>query len=474
MVFNSLQFVWFFAIVYGAYRVLPHRGQNWLLLIASYYFYAAWDYRFLGLLLASTLVDYGCGRLLGRLDDGWQRRLVMAASITFNLTLLGFFKYFNFFAANLQTLFAAIGWQFDFVTLRVLLPIGISFYTFVTMSYVIDVYRREIEPTRNLLDLGVFVAYFPHLVAGPILRATALLPQIARPRRITGTQLRDGAWLVAWGFFQKMFVADNLAPLASHVFASDAHPAGINVLLGMYAFAFQIYGDFAGYSNIARGISKWMGIELIENFRFPYLVLTPQAFWRNWHISLSTWLRDYLYIPLGGSRGGPARTRRNLLITMLLGGLWHGAAWTFVVWGLYQGVLLILYRPFEPRVAALAASPPGVRRSAAALAAWLLMFHLTCYGWLIFRSASLPHVIELTRRLFTQFAPAAIDAGLLAPLGLFTVPLLVVHALEAAADDLLVVPKLSLTLRYSIYAATLYLIVLFGNFGGADFIYFQF
>jgi D-alanyl-lipoteichoic acid acyltransferase DltB (MBOAT superfamily) len=475
MVFNSLQFAWFFVVVYGLYRLLPavssvegaHRGQNWLLLIASYYFYAAWDYRFLALLAASTIVDYSCGRLMGAMHDQRRRRLVMWLSIAFNLTLLGFFKYFNFFVDNLQALFAAIGWHFDYVTLRVLLPIGISFYTFVTMSYVIDVYRREIEPTRHFVDFAVFVAYFPHLVAGPILRATALLPQIAQPRRISATQMREGAWLIVWGFFQKIFVADNLAPLASHVFAPEAHATGINVLLGTYAFAFQIYGDFAGYSNIARGTSKMMGIELIENFRFPYLVSSPQAFWRNWHISLSTWLRDYLYIPLGGSRGTPAQTQRNLLITMLLGGLWHGAAWTFVLWGLYQGLLLILYRPFESRIASLR----GTNR----FTAWLVMFHLTCFGWLIFRAPGVDTLGAMTASLFTNFAPSTVDvSGLLLPLLLYALPLIAVHLREAAADDVLVVPKLRVAVRYTVYAATLYLILLFGNFGGSDFIYFQF
>ncbi len=467
MVFNSLHFLWFFLVVYAAYRVLPHRAQNWLLLVASYYFYAAWDYRFLVLLAASTLVDYTCGRLMGTIEDQRRRRLVMWLSIAFNLTLLGFFKYFNFFVDNLQALFAAVGWHVDYVTLRVLLPIGISFYTFVTMSYVIDVYRREIAPTRNLVDFAVFVAYFPHLVAGPILRATALLPQIAQPRRITAAQMRDGAWLIAWGFFQKIFVADNLAPLASHVFAADAHATGINVLLGTYAFAFQIYGDFAGYSNIARGTSKLMGIELIENFRFPYLVLSPQAFWRNWHISLSTWLRDYLYIPLGGSRGTSAQTQRNLLITMLLGGLWHGAAWTFVLWGLYQGLLLITYRPFEPRIASLGG--PG------RFLAWVAMFHLTCFGWLIFRAPGIGALGAMAASLFTNFAPSTADvSGLLLPLLLYTLPLIAVHLREAIADDVLVVPRLKDGVRYAVYAATLYLILLFGNFGGSDFIYFQF
>lgn len=467
MVFNSLHFAWFFLVVYALYRVLPHRGQNWLLLIASYYFYAAWDYRFVALLAASTLVDYTCGIVLGRMTDARQRRLVMVLSIGFNLAVLGFFKYFNFFADNLHALFAAVGWQLDFVTLRVLLPIGISFYTFVTMSYVIDVYRREIEPTRNLVDFAVFVAYFPHLVAGPILRATALLPQIAGPRRVSVAQVRDGLWLIAWGFFQKIFVADNLAPIATRVFAPDADLTGVNVLLGTYTFAFQIYGDFAGYSNIARGTSKLMGIELIENFRFPYLVLTPQAFWRHWHISLSTWLRDYLYKPLGGSRGTAWQTRRNLLITMLLGGLWHGAAWTFLLWGLFQGVLLILYRPFEQAITSM--SRP--RR----FVAWLVMFQLTCYGWLIFRAPSLDKLRQMTRSLFLDFRPSTVDVtGILVPLLLYTTPLLVVHLMEAWADDVLVVPKIPVGVRYTIYVATLYLIVLFGNFGGSDFIYFQF
>jgi len=489
MVFNSLQFLWFFAAVYALYRAVPalmpparaHRAQNWLLLVASYYFYAAWDYRFLALLGASTIVDYSCGLAMGSMADQRKRKVVLWLSVAFNLTLLGFFKYFNFFADNLQALFGAIGWQVDDVTLRVLLPIGISFYTFVTMSYVIDVYRREIEPTRNLVDFAVFVAYFPHLVAGPILRATALLPQIARPRLVTSAQMREGGWLIAWGFFQKIFVADNLAPLASHVFAADSHPTGVNVLLGTYAFAFQIYGDFAGYSNIARGTSKWMGIELIENFRFPYLVLTPQAFWRHWHISLSTWLRDYLYIPLGGGRGTPAQTRRNLLITMLLGGLWHGAAWTFILWGLYQALLLIAYRPFEKRLASASAVVTsdnrfgGTGRFAARLLAWLVMFHLTCFGWLIFRAPSLGTLGGLTRSLFTQFAAGTADVGgLLVPLLLYTLPLLAVHLREAWADDVLVVPRLRIGVRYAVYAATLYLILLFGNFGGSDFIYFQF
>jgi D-alanyl-lipoteichoic acid acyltransferase DltB (MBOAT superfamily) len=473
MVFNSLHFIWFFTVVYGVYRLVPHRAQNWLLLFASYYFYAAWDWRFLGLLLASTLVDFSCALWMSRASSPASRRALLIASLGFNLTLLGFFKYFNFFAENLHGIFSALGWNLDFVTVRVLLPIGISFYTFMTMSYVIDVYRREIPATRDLLDFAVFVAFFPHLVAGPILRAARLLPQIDAPRRITRDQMRDGAWLIAWGYFQKVFVADNLAALTDRVFDVDSPQTGINVLLGTYAFAFQIYGDFAGYSNIARGTSKLMGIELIENFRFPYLVRTAQEFWRHWHISLSTWLRDYLYIPLGGSRGSEWLTRRNLLITMVLGGLWHGAAWTFVIWGFYHGLLLIAYRVADGvhAIRRLLLGPGAVARAIACA----IMFHVTCYGWLIFRAQSAAHVRTLTVSLATDFSPATVNVhGLLVPLVLYTTPLLVVHGIEAWFDDGLVVPRLPVGVRYSVYAATFYLTMLFGNFGGAEFIYFQF
>ena len=473
MVFNSLHFVWFFVAVYVLYRLLPHRGQNWLLLAASYYFYAAWDWRFLSLLAASTVVDYTAARLLEASQDPRRRKLLLFVSLGFNLTLLGFFKYFNFFSDSLRALLAGIGWQMDFVTLRVLLPVGISFYTFMTMSYVIDVYRREIPATKKFVDFAVFVAYFPHLVAGPILRAARLLPQIESPRTISGAQVRDGLWLIAWGYFLKVFVADNLAPLANTVFDPGADRSGIDVWLGVYAFAFQIYGDFAGYSNIARGTSKLMGIELIENFRFPYFVRSPQAFWRHWHISLSTWLRDYLYIPLGGNRHGEAQTHRNLMITMILGGLWHGAAWTFVFWGVYQGLLLVAYRAGD-RLTGFTHWVEA-RTSLAQVTSWFVMFHLTCYGWLIFRARSVEQIGSMTRAMFTDLSPAAVTVEtLLVPLLLYVTPLLLVHAIEAYSDDLLIVPKLPVAVRYSVYAATFYLTILFGNFGGAEFIYFQF
>ena len=473
MIFNSLQFVWFFLVVYALYRLLPHRAQNCLLLASSYYFYGVWDWRFLGLLVGSTVVDFTCALLMERVDSPTRRRALLCVSIAFNLTLLGFFKYFNFFADNLHAIFGALGWQVDFVTLRVLLPIGISFYTFVTMSYVIDVYRRELPPSHDFVEFALFVAYFPHLVAGPILRATTLLPQIAAPRRITSEQMREGAWLIAWGYFQKVFVADNLASLANAAFDPSTNHSGINVLLGLYAFALQIYGDFAGYSNIARGTSKLMGIELIENFRFPYFVRTPQQFWRHWHISLSTWLRDYLYVPLGGSRGTSWQTYRNLFVTMTLAGLWHGAAWTFVLWGVYHGGLLVAYRGAERMrwIRDVLQSQNSVAR----VLTWAVMFHLTCYGWLIFRAVSIAQVADMTRVLFSDFAPGTVDLSqMLVPLLLYAAPLVAIHALEAYFDDTLIVTRLPIVVRYSAYVATLYLTVLFGNFVGSEFLYYQF
>jgi alginate O-acetyltransferase complex protein AlgI len=467
MVFNSLHFLLFFLIVLATYRLLPHRGQNWLLLGASYYFYAAWDWRFLGLLIASTLVDFFCALAIASSEDARRRRLLLILSLGFNLSLLGFFKYFNFFADTLHGLFALAGWQLDFFTLKVLLPIGISFYTFMTMSYVIDVYRREITPTRNLLDFGVFIAYFPHLVAGPILRASKLLPQIARPRTVTGAQVVEGLWLIGWGFFKKVFVADNLGHITDAIFIPGHAVAGPDVLLGVYAFAFQIYGDFSGYSDIARGTSKLMGIDLTVNFLFPYFVTSPQAFWRNWHISLSTWLRDYLYIPLGGNRGSAWQTQRNLMLTMVLGGLWHGAAWPFVIWGAYQGALLIAYRQIG--------EPAPHRHWLRTAIAWLVMFHLTCLGWLIFRAKSTSHIGELLAALphgWSLHAPAWSAYG--PALLFYLIPLLLIHGIEARKEDLCAVLRLPLAARYAIYCGIGLFVLLFGDFGGAQFIYFQF
>lgn len=473
MVFNSLHFVAFFLVVYALYRALPHRAQNVMLLAASYYFYAAWDWRFLSLLIGSTVIDYTCARAIARTEAPRARRAWLLLSLAYNLGMLGFFKYFNFFAQSLQDLASVAGWDLSVATLRVILPIGISFYTFMTISYVVDVYRRDYEPTDNLLDFALFVAYFPHLVAGPILRAAKLIPQLQAPRVMRWPQIREGLWLIAWGFFQKVFVADNLGRVSEAVFSPTATPTGPEVLLGLYAFAFQIFGDFAGYSNIARGTSKLMGIELSINFLYPYFVTSPREFWRNWHISLSEWLRDYLYIPLGGNRGGEWRIRRNLMLTMVLGGLWHGAAWTFVLWGFYQGAVLIVGRWIENTARRLGwRAGRGFAVSHVALV--LFMFHVTCYGWLIFRAHSMGQIGSLTAALLTDWRLGAHAASYAGSLVAFALPLLVIHGLEARKGSLLAVLETPPALRYTLYAAVFYLTLLFGDFGGSQFIYFQF
>ena len=473
MVFNSFHFAVFFVVIYALYRSVSHRSQNWVLLLASYYFYASWDWRFLVLLLASTGIDYVCAIVIDRREDPRERKQALVVSLGFNLLMLGFFKYFNFFAGSLQTLLRSAGVEADYATLNIVLPVGISFYTFMTMSYVIDVYRRDIPPCRNLRDFALFVAYFPHLVAGPILRADWLLRQIARPRRIGADQVRDALWLLIWGFFKKVFVADNLAHVADAVFNRSGPAGGFEVLIGVYAFAFQIYGDFSGYSDIARGTSLLMGIELNVNFRFPYFVRSATAFWQHWHISLSTWLRDYLYIPLGGSRVGSARTKRNLAITMLLGGLWHGAAWTYVLWGAYQGVLLMAFRTGAEW---LDRRPQRwVDKPWARVAGVLIMFHLTCYGWLIFRAHSVGQILSFTASL--------VGAGVSSPpvvvayawqVLFFAGPLVLFHGYEAWRDDLKAIFTMRPAARYAICLALCYVIVLWGEFGGGEFIYFRF
>jgi D-alanyl-lipoteichoic acid acyltransferase DltB (MBOAT superfamily) len=490
MVFNSLYFAAFFLVVYALYRVLPHRGQNWLLLAASYTFYASWDWRFVGLLAASTLAAYACGLLLGRIEAGRQRTLVLLGGLGFHLALLGFFKYFNFFAENLQAVLSLAGWRADGFTLTVLLPVGISFYTFVAMSYVIDVYRRQAQPCRNLVDVAAFVGFFPTLLAGPIVRASSLLRQLRAPRTPGPAQVAEGAWLILWGCFKKMYVADNLAHVVDQVYGPGSDAGGLAIALGTVAFAFQIYGDFSGYSDIARGISKLLGIELIVNFRFPYFVRTPQEFWTHWHISLSEWLRDYLFLPLSyalsrrmdgvrwlGLRDDFWIYAAATMVTMGLAGLWHGAAWTFVIWGAYQGLLLVIFR-----LVALVRRRRGRLR---ALAGWTFgwgevpgavgMFALTCYGWLLFRSDSWTQAVALTAGLLAGGDLSwAVLSSVGVPVAVYAGPMLALHAAEAARGDLEAIPRSPLVVRYGVYAALIYTLLLFSDFQGSEFLYFQF
>ena len=388
MVFNSLIFLVFFSVVLLVYGRLSHRGQNLFLLAASYLFYGWWDWRFLSLLILSSLADYWLGLRLEAESREGPRKLLVLLSILMNMGVLGFFKYYDFFATGLTVLFSRVGWHADLPTLHVLLPLGISFYTFLSMSYTIDVYRGHVRASRNPVDLLLYVAFFPHLVAGPIVRAGWLLPQCEQPRVVRRDEVLNGIWLCLLGYVKKMVIADRLAQIVDWGF-SGAHPPfpNMNVWLIVYAFAFQIYGDFSGYSDIARGLSKLLGFELVQNFSAPYLVTNPSEFWRHWHISLSVWLRDYVYIPLGGNRFGSLRTYRNLFVTMILGGLWHGAGLAFLLWGLFHGMLLAAHRWLTGpgRRGATPKPAPATGITPGRVAATIGFFHVTCLGWLIFR-----------------------------------------------------------------------------------------
>ncbi len=453
MLFNSPLFALFFALVYPLYLVLPHRWQNRLLIVASCLFYASWNWKFLFLMLASITTDYWCAKYIDQSNNQNLRRQLLALSIGVNLLILGFFKYANFFIGH--------------PVFNVILPLGISFYTFEAISYTVDVYRRQTKPAQRYADYLLFVIYFPHLIAGPIMRAKDFLPQITTPRPINPGLFYQGAHLFFWGLFEKMFVADNLAKIVDPVFASPGPYKGEDVLTALYAFAFQIFCDFDGYSNMARGLGKCMGFDITINFKLPYLSSNPREFWQRWHISLSTWLRDYVYIPLGGNRRGDIRTYVNLLLTMLLGGLWHGAAWTFVLWGGYHGALLAGHRLMRGERAP--PDEPGLYKAVKVL----VFFHLVVLGWLLFRATSLAQVVAMLGALFTSLNPTALAAAI-TPFLLIVSPLFLVQILQARRRDLMALYQLPQFFKIAIYAFLTYLVLSFGVLKPEEFIYFQF
>lgn len=468
MIFNSLDFALFGVLFYTLYLLLraEHRLQNWALLVGSYVFYGWWDWRFLSLLAISTVVDFSVARRLERTADPRARRRWLLVSLGSNLSILGFFKYFNFFAASAVDLAGAVGVNLSPLTLNIVLPVGISFYTFQTLSYSIDVYRRRMPACDSLLDFGVFVSFFPQLVAGPIERAQRFLPQVQAPRTITAGQVEAGVGLVVWGLFKKIVIADNAAAIANTIFNSYRDYEGLDLLIGALAFTLQIYGDFSGYSDIARGLAKLMGFELMINFRLPYFSRSPSEFWQRWHISLSSWLRDYLYISLGGNRGGPWRTYRNLFLTMLLGGLWHGAAWNFVLWGVFHGTILIVYRLVEG----------PARREWAAWASvlrWAVFFTLTVIGWIIFRAGSVDQIRYFLTRIWSVSTSAQTEDWAVI-LGLLWLPLLAAQAVQWVRSDLLFFNKGPLLLRAVLLAAMICGMLVFGSANDIEFLYFKF
>jgi len=475
MFFDSPVYVVFLLAVVPLYWRLTHRRQNLFLLGSSYFFYGWWDYRFLGLILISTLVDFWCARWIAASSDPARRRLLLSFSVSVNLAFLGFFKYYNFFADSLASSLQLIGIEVSPWVLAVLLPPGISFYTFQELAYIVDVYNRRLAPTKSLTDYALFISLFPHLIAGPIQRPSHLLPQVESPRSLEPAKIFDGLMLILSGLFRKCVVADNCALLANAAFGGQLGAPNVTVvLIGTYAFAWQIYGDFSGYSDIARGSAQLLGFHFMVNFRQPYLSTSLQEFWRRWHISLSTWLRDYLYIPLGGNRGGEILTQRNLFLTMLIGGFWHGANWTFVIWGALHGAGLAATRAVG-RILSSAETDkalPGLGSTRR----WLrriVVFHFVCLAWVFFRAESLPAAWTFLRGLAVPgWHPEYSTAILL--LCLSTIPLFLMDLQLDRSGEEYPCAQASVRTRVLVACVAVTALMVFSASATSAFIYFQF
>lgn len=406
MLFNSLDFAIFLPIVFLLYWFVFNKNlkrQNLLVVVASFVFYGWWDWRFLFLILLSILTDYFIGILLGKSESPSRRKLLLVVSIFINLGLLGFFKYYNFFIENFVDAFSLFGIKFQAHTLNIVLPVGISFYTFQTMSYTIDVYRKQFEPTKDFIAFSAFVSFFPLLVAGPIERAKNLLPQFYFRRNFDYQKAVDGSRQILWGFFKKIVIADNCAYYANEIFANSADHSGSTLLVGALFFTFQIYCDFSGYSDIAIGVSRLFGFNAMKNFSFPYFSRDIAEFWRRWHISLSTWFRDYLYIPLGGSKGSTLFKIRNTFIIFIVSGFWHGANWTFIIWGFLNAAyfLPLLLRNKNRQhldIVAKGKLLPNIKEGFA----MLITFSLTVLAWIFFRAENLGHAISYLSGIFSD------------------------------------------------------------------------
>ncbi len=470
MWFNSLTFAVFMPTVYLLYRLLPHRGQNVMLLVASYVFYGAWDWRFLGLIGISTLVDYCVGLLLPT-AEGTRRRVYLWISICTNLGILGTFKYFGFFSDSLKDLFELFGLTASWPTIYLVLPVGISFYTFQTLSYTIDIYRGSLKPTRNILDFALFVAFFPQLVAGPIERATNLIPQIVKPRILSLDQTTRGLYLILFGLLKKVVIADGVAPSVNAVFGSTGTVSTAEIVFACYLFTVQIYCDFSGYSDIARGLAKLMGFDLMTNFRTPYFSANPAELWERWHISLSTWLRDYVYFSFGGNRKGELRTYVNLMATMVIGGLWHGSSWNFALWGLYNGTWLCAHR-------ALSRGADGSKRRHTRMR-HLINIVLCYHGWVLsamfFRGTSLDQIILFLRTVLFDFSDWAVRMPDPSIASLIGIPILfAMDVMEYRTGRAQYYRRLGPVFRSALYATLFFLTLMGMSNAPIQFFYFQF
>ncbi len=405
MFFNSIDFAIFLPIVFILYWYVTNRNlrtQNLLIVAASYLFYGWWDWRFLSLIIFSTSVDFWVGLQLKKTDHQQRRKTLLWTSILVNLGFLGFFKYYNFFLDNFITAYSFFGTEIKANSLNIILPVGISFYTFQTLSYTIDIYKRKLEPTKDFVAFAAFVSFFPQLVAGPIERATNLLPQFYKQRTFDYSKAVDGMRQILWGLFKKVVIADNCAEYANQIFNNSAHLNGSTLVLGALFFTFQIYGDFSGYSDIAIGTARLFGFDLMRNFAYPYFSRDIAEFWRRWHISLSTWFRDYLYIPLGGSRGGTLMKVRNTFIIFIVSGFWHGANWTFIAWGALNAIyflplLLTNNNRSNLRIVAEGKSLPSPKE----LMLILCTFGLTAFAWIFFRAENMGHAFSYIIKIFS-------------------------------------------------------------------------
>ena len=404
MLFNSIDFAIFLPIVFVLYWFVASKNlklQNFLIVAASYLFYGWWDWRFLSLILFSTIIDYTIGQKLRVEENETKRKVLLWSSILLNLGFLGFFKYYNFFLDNFITAFSFFGTEINANSLNIILPVGISFYTFQTLSYTIDIYKRKLEPTNDIIAFSAFVSFFPQLVAGPIERATNLLPQFYKKREFNYAKAVDGMRQILWGLFKKIVIADNCALYANDIFNNSSDYTGSTLFMGAIFFAFQIYGDFSGYSDIAIGTSRLFGFNLKQNFAFPYFSRDIAEFWRRWHISLSTWFRDYLYIPLGGSRGGKWNKIRNVFIIFIISGFWHGANWTFIIWGALNALFFLpLLLTNKNRNNLEVVAQGKVLPSLKELFSILFTFSLTVFAWVFFRAENLSHAVQYILDVF--------------------------------------------------------------------------
>jgi len=479
MWFNSISFLWFFLVVYGLYLSLDHKAQNRMLLLASWIFYGWWDYRFVALLVLSSVLDYWCGIKIHASDNPRIRKQWLMLSVLGNVSILGFFKYFNFFAESLHVLLTSVGLPFDSWTLNVILPVGISFYTFQTMSYTLDIYYKRLTPTRDFLNFALFVSFFPQLVAGPIERARNLLPRIEARRNLDGAQIKDGMFLIAWGLFKKVVIADNVSVIVNSVFVPGSQPSGVDVTLGLCAFAVQIYCDFSGYSDIARGLAKMMGMELMVNFRIPFAAVRPADFWARWHISLTSWVRDYVFIPMGANKKGTWRTVFNLIAIMTLIGLWHGAQWTFVLWGLLFGLVQAGHYLLLPWLNKIPSPSTRFGKTMSASLCRIGTVSLFAGSVVLFRAESLSHTLELMQGLASRFYATEDSLPHALWLLFLSMPMVIMQAAQHRTGDLMIFRKLpaSAQLFWSLCA----LLMMLGIYwftsslsSGDEFIYFQF